>query len=165
MQNRPFSICNDGCSDSGIKKMNPVCVNIFDAKNSSELQTKFYDMFVTTGVDCSKSETLFNAINDKFVKDDIPWQNVISVGLDNTSCNIGIRNSVKSRILQKNPDCIRIAVVIAIYPILQLLKVVLHITKKLVSIFKKSSRRKGILTNYTEYVGCEKWGEITQCLL
>ena len=71
-------------------------------------------MFVTTGVDCSKSETLFNAINDKFVKDDIPWQNVISVGLDNTSCNIGIRNSVKSRILQKNPDCIRIAVVIAI---------------------------------------------------
>ena len=27
---------------------------------------------VTTGVDCSRSETLFNAINDKFVKDDIP---------------------------------------------------------------------------------------------
>ena len=49
MQNRPFSICNDGCSDSGIKKMNPVCVNIFDAKNSSELQTKFYDILLPQG--------------------------------------------------------------------------------------------------------------------
>ena len=45
-------------------------------------------MCVTTGVDCSKNETLFNVINDKFVKDDIPWQNVISVGLDNASANI-----------------------------------------------------------------------------
>ena len=53
--------------------MNPVCVNIFDANNSSKVQTKFYDMCVTTGVDCSKGETLFNPINDKFVKDDIPW--------------------------------------------------------------------------------------------
>ena len=64
MQNRPFSICNDGSSDSGIKKMSPVCVNLFDANNSSEVQTKFYDMCVTTGADCSKCETLVNAIND-----------------------------------------------------------------------------------------------------
>ena len=95
MQNRPFSVCNDGSGDSGIKKMNPVCVNIFDANNSSEVQTKFYGMSVTTGVDCSKSETLFNAINGKFVQDDTPWQNVVSVGLDNTTATIGSRNSIK----------------------------------------------------------------------
>ena len=70
MQNRPFSICNDGSSDSGIKKMNPVCVNIFDTNNSSEVQTKFYDICGTTEVDCSKSKTLFNTLNVKFVKDD-----------------------------------------------------------------------------------------------
>ena len=63
-------------------------------------------MCVTTGVDCSKSEALFNVINDKFVKDYIPWQNVISVGFDNTSANMEICNSVKSSILQKNPDCL-----------------------------------------------------------
>ena len=63
-------------------------------------------MCVTTGVDCSKSEALFNVINDKFVKDDIPWQNVISVGFDDTSASMGICNSVKSSILQKNPDCL-----------------------------------------------------------
>ena len=81
--------------------MNPVCVNIFDANN---LKQSFMTC-VTTGVDCFKRETLVNAINDKFVKDDIPWQNVISVGLHNTSANMGIRNSVKSRILQKNTHC------------------------------------------------------------
>ena len=109
MQNRPLSICNDGSSDSGIKKMNPVCINIFDANNSLQVQTKFYDMCVDTRVDRSKSETLFNAINDKFVKDDIHWQNVISVGLDNSSAKMGICNSVKSRILhQENPDCLNV---------------------------------------------------------
>ena len=101
-----LSICNDGSSDSGIKKMNLVCVNIFDANNSSEVQTKFCEMCVTTGVDCCKSETLYNAINDKFVKDEIHWQNVISVALDNTSAIIWICNSVKSCRLQKNPDCL-----------------------------------------------------------
>ena len=91
MQNRPFSICNGGCSENGIKKMNFVCVNMFCANNLSEVQkTTVYDMFVTTGVGCSQRETLFNAINNKFVNDDISWQNVISVGLDNNrSADLG----------------------------------------------------------------------------
>ena len=55
----------------------------------------------TTSVYCSKSETLFNAINYKFVKDDIYWQNVISVRVENKSANMEIRDSVKSLTLQK----------------------------------------------------------------
>ena len=95
--------------------MNPVCVTIFDANNSSEVQW----------VDCSKVETLFNAINDKFVKGDIHWQNVINVGFDNTSAKIEIRNSVKSRIITvHNYHLVH----------LQLVKLLLHITKKLVLI-------------------------------
>ena len=54
-----------------------------------------------TRVYCSKSETLFNAINYKFVKDDIYWQNVISVRVENKSANMEIRDSVKSLTLQK----------------------------------------------------------------
>ena len=172
MQNRLFSICNDGSSDSGIKKINPVCVNIFDADNSSEVQTKFYDMCVTTGVDCSKSETLFNAIIDKFVKDEIPWQNVISVGLDNRSANMGIRSYAKSRILQKYPDCLivgcncHLAHLTATkgggaYHIKTGFDIETH-QVDLYYFFKKSTRRKGILANYTEFVGCEKWEEITR---
>ena len=40
------------------------------------------------------------------MKDVISWQNVISVALDNTNANMGISNSFKSRIPQKNPDCL-----------------------------------------------------------
>ena len=152
--------------------MNPICVNIFDANNSSAVQTKFYDMCITTGVDCSRSETLFNAIKDKFVKDDIPWQNVFSVGLDNTSANIGIRNSVKSRILQKNPDFL-IAGCNCHLAHLAASKGGAAYHKQtgfdieehqvdLYYFFKKNTRRKGILANYTEFVGCEKWEEITR---
>ena len=53
-----------------------------------------------TRVYCSKSET-FNAINYKFVKDDISWQNVISVRVENKSANMEIHDSVKSLILQE----------------------------------------------------------------
>ena len=172
MQNRPFSICNDGSSDSGIKKINPVCVNIFDADNSSEVQTKFYNMCVTTEVDCSKSETLFNAITDKFVKDEIPWQNVISVGLDNTSANMGIHNYVKSRILQKNPDRLIVGCNCHLAHLAASKGGATYHKKTgfdieehkvdLYYIFKKSTRRKGILANYTEFVGCEKWEDITR---
>ena len=35
------------------------------------------------------------------MKDDIYWQNVISAGIENKSVNMEIRDSVKSRILQK----------------------------------------------------------------
>ena len=42
-------------------------------------------MCSTTGEDCSKAETLFTAINDAFKSDDLDWDNVVSVGLDNTN--------------------------------------------------------------------------------
>ena len=129
-------------------------------------------MCVTTGVDCFKSKTLVNAINDKFVKDEIPWQNVISVSLDNTSANMGIRNSVKSRMLQKNAHC-PIAGCKLPLSLFAASKGGAAYHKKtgfdieehqvhLCYFFKKSTRRKGILANYTEFVGGEKWEEITR---
>ena len=36
--------------------------------------------------------------------DGVDWNNLVSIGLDNTNSNMGIRNSIKSRILQKNSD-------------------------------------------------------------
>ena len=154
--------------------MNPLCANIFDANNSSEVQTMFYDICIITGVDWSKSETLFNAINDKFVKDDIPWQNVIGAGLDNTSVNIGIHDSVKSCILQKNPDCLIAGcnchlshIAASIGGAAYQKKTSFNIEEHQVDLghfFKKNTCRKGILANYTEFVGCEKWEEITRCV-
>ena len=43
---------------------------------TAEVQKSFITC-VTTGLDCSKSEPLFNSINDKLMKDDIHWQSVM----------------------------------------------------------------------------------------
>ena len=49
MKEKPFSLVNDGSSDTELKKMNAVAVNIFDANQSRKVECKFYDMCVTTG--------------------------------------------------------------------------------------------------------------------
>ena len=59
MRTQPFSLVNDGSSDSGIKKMNALCAYIFNVNNSKPVEFKFYDMCSTSGEHCSKAETLF----------------------------------------------------------------------------------------------------------
>ena len=101
MTENPFSIVNDGSNDSGLSKMNPVCVYIFDIERSKQVEFKFYSMCSTSREHCSKSETLFNAINNTFENDNLDWDNVVSVGLDNTNANMGEKNSLKVVFLQK----------------------------------------------------------------
>ena len=86
-------------------KMNPVSIYIFDVLRSIQVELqvhKFYFMCSTSGEDCSKAETLFTAINDAFKSDDLDWDNIVSVGLDNTNTNMGSRNSLRARILAEN---------------------------------------------------------------
>ena len=97
----PFSLLNDGSSDAGLKKMNSVAVNIFDVNRSKKVECKFYGMCVTTGEHSGKAENIFSAIDSTMTNDGVDWNNLVSIGLDNTNSNMGIRNSIKSRILQK----------------------------------------------------------------
>ena len=48
---------------------------------------------------------LFDAIDVQFIKDGIDWENLVCIGLDNTNTNMGNKNSVKSRVLDKYSDC------------------------------------------------------------
>ena len=95
MMENPFAFYHDGSSDASVKKMNPVCVSIFDVNSSKIIETKFYDMCATTGEECGKAETLFKAIDSNFTKDSISWTNAVAVGLDNTAVNMGCNNSIK----------------------------------------------------------------------
>ena len=99
MFEQPFALINDGSSDTGLKKMNALCVYIFDVSRSMRAECKFYDMCVTSEEDCSKADSLFEAVNQCFVKDGIDWEN--AVGLDNTNTNVGNNNSIKTRIHEK----------------------------------------------------------------
>lgn len=71
MAANPFSMVNDGSNDSGIYKMNPLCVYIFDIERSKQIKFKFYWMCSTTGEHCSKSQNLFNKIDSTFISDEL----------------------------------------------------------------------------------------------
>ena len=47
--------------------------------------------------------TVFDAKLGELLHCSNPWKTCTSVGVDNTSVNIGVRNSLKTRIFQRNP--------------------------------------------------------------
>ena len=98
----PYSLGTDGSNDSGIDKMNPICIKIFDANRLKTITCHFFNMCLTSGVDCAKAAIIFSSIEKKFEVYEIPWENCISLSVDNTNSMIGKRNSVASRLLEKN---------------------------------------------------------------
>ena len=48
MKLNPFSIAIDGSSDTGVEKMNPITVKMFD-ESQGMIVTRFLDMCITTG--------------------------------------------------------------------------------------------------------------------
>ena len=62
MKEQPYSLVNDATSNTGLKKMNPVCCQIFDVDTSTQVEFQFY-MCATSGEHCLKSSTLSEAIN------------------------------------------------------------------------------------------------------
>ena len=175
MSENPYALVNDGSSGCGLSKMNPVCVYIFDVstfltcKEVSKQSLNFI-LCSTTGDDCSKAETLFPAISDAFKKNDLNWD-VVSVGLDNTNTNMGLRNSFKTRILSENGQTFiagcscHLAHLAAgkggdAYAAITKFDCEDHHVD-LYYCFKRSTRRKGILKKYMDFVGCE-WENFTR---
>ena len=64
-------------------------VKIFDVNGVTH---KFLDMCTTTGRAAATAETIFNKIDSVLLKHKITWKNCVSLSVDNTSVNIGIRN-------------------------------------------------------------------------
>ena len=77
MKEEPFSLLNDGSSDTGLKKMNAVAVNIFDVNRSKKVECKFYDMYVTTGEYSRKAENLFSAVDSTTTNDGVDWSALV----------------------------------------------------------------------------------------
>lgn len=98
MKNKPYSLAVDGSSDSDVRKMNPLTVKIFDVSRSV-VSTQFLDMCMSS---ISTAEGIFDKVDGILIKHGISWENCVGIGLDNTSVNMGCRNSIKTRVLQKN---------------------------------------------------------------
>ena len=94
MKSNPFSLMIDGSNDTGLEKMNPITIRLF---NANRVKTSFLDMCPTAS---ATAEAIFNSMDSRLAKlleMENPWMNCTAVGVDNTSVNIGVRNSNKTR--------------------------------------------------------------------
>lgn len=78
--------------------MNPLTIRFFDTARQ-QICTQFLDMCMSS---TSTAEGIFSKMDEALMKHGISWQNCVGIGVDNTSVNLGRRNSIKTRILQKN---------------------------------------------------------------
>ena len=109
MKAHPFSLSVDGSNDTGLEKTNPLTVKIYDHE-SKAVVTRFLDMCVSR---TATAEGIFGVIDKKLTELlalPNPWDYCTDFGVDNTSVNIGIRNSIKTRVLKKNPAIFLMAI-------------------------------------------------------
>ena len=62
-------------------------------------------MCATKGTDSATAAAIFNKIDEVVMSHNIPWSNCVGFGVDNTSVNVGIKNSIYTKVIQKNPVC------------------------------------------------------------
>lgn len=102
---QPNSLMLDASNDTGLQKMFPVTVRIYDI-NFRRIMTKFLDINLLEGRDASTAETMFASVNNLLDMNDIQWDHCMAIGLDNTNANVGEHYSIKSRAREKNKDII-----------------------------------------------------------
>ena len=98
IRGNPFSLAVDGSSDSDVEKMNPLTVRLFDV-NRGSVCTQFLDMCMSSS---STAEGIFAKMEEAMKSHNIPWTNCVGLSVDNTLVNMGCRNSIKTRVLDKN---------------------------------------------------------------
>ena len=101
MRTEPFSIRLNASNDTGLHKMLPVMVCIFDTY-FDHIMTKFLDMNMLVGRNASTNAFEFNSIDELFTRFELSWKNVTGLGVDNTNSNIGAHNLLKQKGLLKN---------------------------------------------------------------
>ena len=105
MKNSPFSIMTDGSNDTGMAKMYPITVHIYDVE-FERVMTKFFDINLIEGRSSGTAATIFEHVDAVFEKYEIHWNSVTGLGVENTNVNIGEHDSIKSRVLEKEPNII-----------------------------------------------------------
>ena len=92
----PFSLLFDGSNDTGLEKLNPLTVKVYDHSRRQDV-THLLDMRTTSGRDCGTSLAIFTKISFVLQDNSIPWGNCVGFGVGNTSVN----NSIMRNVLQE----------------------------------------------------------------
>ena len=101
MAQSPFSITLDESDDTGLQKMYPITIRIFDI-NFHRIMKKLFGMNFLERTDAPTAVSMFDSMNNLFERYNIQWDHCMGIGLDNTNANIEEQNSIKSRACQKN---------------------------------------------------------------
>ena len=94
MRQNYFSISKHGSNDQRLTKTNPVTVPLFDF-NQQKAVAQSLDMCLLIA---SIAKGIFTSINDAFLKNKIPSEKCISLGVNSTSVNIYKHNSLETRV-------------------------------------------------------------------
>ena len=95
MKEKPYSIAVDGSNDAGLLKMNPLTVRVFTPDGVS---VQLLDMCMSKG---SAAADIFGKMDEVLKRYGVCWSKCVSVGVDNTSVNLGKRNSIMTRVREK----------------------------------------------------------------
>ena len=72
MQEIPYRLMLDGSNDTGLSKMFPITVRVFDV-NCNRVMTKCFDMNLIDGTDASTAEAMFQGVDNQLNNHDISW--------------------------------------------------------------------------------------------
>ena len=100
MKNTPYLLATDGSNNNGLKKMNPLMVQIYNM-NLMRVKTSFLDMCLSSG---STAETFFQGNDECLAGHRIPWENCVVFSADNTNVSLGKNNSILMHVKQQNPS-------------------------------------------------------------
>jgi hypothetical protein len=101
MKTGPFTLSIGGSNDTGLEKMNPLTVKVYDV-NRQRVEHKFLDMCTTSGKGCGTALGIFGKMDEVLTTHSIPWDNCVALSVDNTSVNLGVRNSLKVHTCKKH---------------------------------------------------------------
>ena len=82
-KNHPFTVGHDGSNDTGVQKMNPIAVRIFDVNRSKSMSEHSYSMCLNDVENAGKAYNIFEKIDSIFQSDGIPSQNCASLSVGN----------------------------------------------------------------------------------
>ena len=84
--------------------MNPVSIRTYDANIFKVVCNHFYNTGLTEGEHSATAESIFAAVKNNFDLDNILFQKILSLTLDNGSTMVGKRNSLASHFKDTNSE-------------------------------------------------------------
>ncbi|XP_029958819.1 uncharacterized protein LOC115396888 isoform X2 [Salarias fasciatus] len=101
MRENPFTLVTDGSNDTGLEKMNPLTVRVFD---TTKVVHRFLHMCTRSGRSCGTADVIYKEIHSVLKENEIPWKNCVGLSVGNAPVNISAENSIAAKMLQENPN-------------------------------------------------------------